>query len=149
MRSVKDMDSTTTWGRLCCFAYLMRGVSNNAKQFESYKKPPEGLQSLFLCSHLSTIEIEILKLTSVCPVQMSMFLIFLSFRNESLLGKRLASVCSVSVEDVPNGVSGLFLAHFPDFMKEMVQFTKAETEDLMKGLDEFTQKLDVVAAVIF
>ena len=42
-----------------------------------------------------------------------------------------------------------FFAHFPDFMKEMVWFKKAETEDLLKGLDEFSQKLDVVNAVIF
>ena len=28
-------------------------------------------------------------------------------------------------------------------------FKKAETEDLVKGLDKFVQKLDVVAAVIF
>ena len=64
-------------------------------------------------------------------------------------GERLASVCSVSVNDVPNGVSGIFLAHFPDLMKGMVWFKKAETEDVVKGLDEFAQRLDVVAAVIF
>ena len=53
------------------------------------------------------------------------------------------------VDDVPNGVSGIFLAHFPDFMKAMVWFKKAKIEDLVKGLDEFTQKLNVVAPVIF
>ena len=31
----------------------------------------------------------------------------------------------------------------------MVWFKKAETKDLIKGLDDFAQKLDVVAAVIF
>ena len=34
-------------------------------------------------------------------------------------------------------------------MKKMVWFEKTETKDLVKGLDEFTQKLDVIAAVIF
>ena len=34
-------------------------------------------------------------------------------------------------------------------MKEMVCFKKVDTEDLVEGLDEFIQKLDVVAAVIF
>ena len=33
-----------------------------------------------------------------------------------------------------NNVSGIFLAHLPDFVKEMVWFKKAETEDLVKGL---------------
>ena len=61
----------------------------------------------------------------------------------------LASVCSVSAEDVPNGVSGSFLAHLPDFMKEIIWFKKAETENLVKGLDEFVQKIEVVADVIF
>ena len=69
--------------------------------------------------------------------------------NKSLQGKRLASACNALVDDVPNGVSGIFLAHFPDFMEEIKWFKKTETEDLMKGLDEFTQKLNVVAAVIF
>ena len=31
MKSVKDMDLTATWRRLCCFAYLLQGVSNQAK----------------------------------------------------------------------------------------------------------------------
>ena len=34
-------------------------------------------------------------------------------------------------------------------MKEMVWFKKAETEDLVKVLDEFVQKFDVAAALIF
>ena len=34
-------------------------------------------------------------------------------------------------------------------MKEIVCLKKAITEDLLKGLDEFAQKLDMVAAVIF
>ena len=68
---------------------------------------------------------------------------------KSPIGKRLASICTVSVEDVPNDVSGIFLAHLPGFMKEMVSFKKAKTEVLVKGLYEFVQKLDVVAAVIF
>ena len=44
-------------------------------------------------------------------------------------------------------VSRIFLTHFPDFMKEMERLKEAE--DLMKGLDELAQKLDVVVAVIF
>ena len=54
-----------------------------------------------------------------------------------------------SVDYVPNGVYGIFLTHLPNFMKKMVWFEKTETKDLVKGLDEFTQKLDVIAAVIF
>ena len=46
-------------------------------------------------------------------------------------------------------VFGIFPAYFPDFMKELVCFKKAKTEVLVKGLDEFVQKLDVVAAVVF
>ena len=33
-------------------------------------------------------------------------------------------------------------------MKEMKWLKKAETEDVMKALDELAQKLDVIAAVI-
>ena len=69
--------------------------------------------------------------------------------NKIPIGKRLTSVCSVFAEDVPNGVSGVFLAHLLDFMKDMVWFKKAEMEDLVKALDKFIQKFDVVAAVIF
>ena len=43
----------------------------------------------------------------------------------------------------------IFVVHIPDFIKEIVWFKKAETEDLVKGLDKFIQKFDVVAAVIF
>ena len=64
---------------------------------------------------------------------MFMIVIFVPCMNESLLGQRLASVCSVSVDVVPNGVSGIFLAHFPDFMEEIEGFKKAQTEDLVKG----------------
>ena len=77
-----------------------------------------------------------------------MIVIFVQCINKSLFGERLASICSVSVNDVPNSVSEIYLAHFPDFMKEMEWFKKVKTEDLVKGLDEFTQKLDVLAAVI-
>ena len=34
-------------------------------------------------------------------------------------------------------------------MKKMVWFKKDKTEDPVKGLDEFIQKLDVIATVIF
>ena len=69
--------------------------------------------------------------------------------NQSLVGKKLARVSSALIDDVPNGVSGIVLAHFPDFMKVMVWFKTAKTEDLVKGFEEFSQKLDVVNAVIF
>ena len=67
------------------------------------------------------IWIETLKLTSGYPFlsQMSMIVIFFPKMNKSLFGKRLASVCSVPVDDVPDGVSGKFLTHFSDFMKEI------------------------------
>ena len=42
-----------------------------------------------------------------------------------------------------------FLTHFSDFMKEMEWLEKAETEDVVKGLDEWAQKLDMIAAFIF
>ena len=32
---------------------------------------------------------------------------------------RLSNTCIVPVDYVSNGVSGIFLTHFPDFMKEM------------------------------
>ena len=59
--------------------------------------------------------------------------------NKNPIGKRLSSICSISAEDVPNGISGIFL----------VWYKKAKTEDLVKSLEEFVQKLDAVAAVIF
>ena len=80
---------------------------------------------------------------------MSMIVIFVPCIKRSLLGKRLASTYSALVDDVPNGVSGNFLAHFPDLMKEMVWFEKVETEEGLKALDECAKKLDVVAAAIF
>ena len=67
---------------------------------------------------------------------MSMIVIFVPRMKSSLFEKRLASVCSVSAADVLNGVFGIFLAHFSDFMKEMEWFKKVETEDLVNGLDE-------------
>ena len=52
--------------------------------------------------------------------------------------EKASQICSVSADDVPNVVSGIFDAHFPDFMKEVVWFKKAETEDVVRGLDKFT-----------
>ena len=66
---------------------------------------------------------------------MSMIVIFVPYMEKSPIGKRQASVCSVSVEDVSNGDSGIFLAHLPDFMKELVWFKKTKTEDLVNGLN--------------
>ena len=151
MRSAKNMDSITSWRRLCCFAYAMKGVANTSKDYKKEEKDPEGFQNIFFCSHLSTILDRNLVADPwlSCLSQVSMIVIFVPCMNESPIGKRLASICSVSAEDVPDGVSGTFLAHLPDFMKEMVWFKKAETEDVVKGLDGFVHKLDVVAAAIF
>ena len=49
---------------------------------------------------------ETLKLTSGCPVYHNANgCDFMPSMNKSLFGKRLVNVCSVSVDDVPNGVS--------------------------------------------
>ena len=64
-------------------------------------------------------------------------------------GEKASQCCSVSVDDVSNGVSEIFLVHLLDFMNNMVWCKKAKTEDLMKGLDKFVPIRDVVAAVIF
>ena len=68
--------------------------------------------------------------------------------NKSLFGKGLANACSVPADDVPDGASGIFFTHFPDFM-EMEWLKNAEIKDVVKGLDKLTQKLDVIAGVIF
>ena len=122
MRSVKDMDSTTCWKWLCCFAHVMKEVANTSKDYEKNEKGQEGFQSLFLCSHLSMVldrnpEAD-LRLS--CLLQISMIVMFVPCMNKSPTGKRLASICSVSVEDVSYGVSEIFLVHLPDFMKKMV-----------------------------
>ena len=103
MKSVKDMDSITSWRRLCCFACIMQGVSNHAKEYKNDEKPPEGFQNIFLCSHLSKFlkrnPEDVLQLYS--SLQMSIIVIFMSCMIESLLEEKLATVCSVSVHDVP------------------------------------------------
>ena len=53
MRSVKDMDSMNTWKMLHCFAFIMKSAFNHAKECKKDEMPQEGLQQLFLCSHLS------------------------------------------------------------------------------------------------
>ena len=148
VRSVKDTDSTTCWKRLYCFAHAMKEVANTSKDCKKDEKYPEIFQSLFLCSHLSTVVYRNPEadLRLSCLLQISMIVIFVLCMKKSYR-KRLDSMCNDSVEDVPNDVSGIFLAHLPDFMKEMAWFKKAKTEDLVKVLDEFIQKLDVVAAV--
>ena len=78
-----------------------------------------------------------------------MTVIFVPCMNKSCIGKRLASICSVSVEDGPSGISGIFLAHLPDFTKVMIWFKKGKTENLVEGIEKFIKELDVVAAVIF
>ena len=84
-----------------------------------------------------------------CLLQISMIVTFVPCMNKSPIRKRLTGICIVSVEDVSNDVSGIFLVHLPDFMKEMVWFKKAKTEDIVKGLDKSVQKIDVITAVIF
>ena len=59
-----------------------------------------------------------------CSSQMSIIVMFVSSMKSSLFGKRLASVCSVSVDDVPNCVSIIFLAQSQDFMMDVEQFKK-------------------------
>ena len=112
MRSVKDMDSTTSWKRSCCFAYVMKGVANTSKDYKKDKKGPEGFKNLFLCSQLSTLldRNSEADLRLSCLLQMSLIVIFVPCMNKCPIEKRLASVCSVSVDNVPNSVSGIFLA---------------------------------------
>ena len=69
-----------------------------------------------------------------CLLQMLMIVMFVPCMNKSPKGKRLASMCSVSAEDVLNGVSGIFLAHLPYFMKEMVWFKKSQKRRTSEGL---------------
>ena len=106
MRSVKDIDSTTSWRRLCCFAYIMKIVFNHAKEYKKDEKPQEGFQQLFLCSCLSTIldRNSEADFRLSCLSQMSMIAIIVPYMNKSPIGKRQASICSVSVNDVPNVV---------------------------------------------
>ena len=40
MISVKDIDSTTCWKRLCCFACNMNGVTNTSKDYKKDEKDP-------------------------------------------------------------------------------------------------------------
>ena len=91
----------------------MKEVANTSKDYKKNEKGPEAFQSLFLCSYLSTVldrnpEAD-LRLS--CLSQMSMIVMYVPCINKSPIGKRLASICSVSAEDVPSGVSGIFLAH--------------------------------------
>ena len=52
MRSVKDMESTTTiWKRLCYFAFVMKAVFNHAKEHKKDEILQEEFQQLLLCSH--------------------------------------------------------------------------------------------------
>ena len=59
---------------------------------------------------------------------MLMIVIFVSSMNKSLFGKRLANAGSVTVDDVPDGVFGIFITHFPDFMMmELLKKLKQKT----------------------
>ena len=104
----------------------MKEVANTSKDYKKNEICPETFQSLFLCSHLLTVlnrNPETDHRLSFL-LQMSMIVIFMLCMNKGLMGKRLASICRVSAEDVLNGVSGIFLAHIPDFIKEMVWFKR-------------------------
>ena len=74
---------------------------------------------------------------------MSMIVILGLSMNKCLFGKRMVNAWIVPVDDVSGGISGMFLTYFPDFMKEMEWLEKTEKEDVVKGLDELAQKLDV------
>ena len=54
MRSVKDMDSTTCWKRLCCFAYVKK-VANMSKDYKKDEKSSSKIPKSILCYHLSMI----------------------------------------------------------------------------------------------
>ena len=114
LKSVKDMDSTTNWRRLCCFAFILRKVYKHADDWESFENRSDQFQGHFACSHSSMILDRILEadLRLSYSSQMSMIVIFVPSMNESLFGKRLASICSVCVDDVPNVVTGIFLPIF-------------------------------------
>ena len=79
VRSVKDVDSTTTWKALCCFAFIMKSVFYHSKEYKKGNKTPEGFQQLIQCSHLSIIQDENLEadLQLSCISQMSMLVIFM------------------------------------------------------------------------
>ena len=38
MKSVKDMDSTTCWKRLCCLAHAMKEIANTSQDYKKDKK---------------------------------------------------------------------------------------------------------------
>ena len=63
--------------------------------------------------------------------------------SKSLIGKRLCSLCSVSINDVPNGVSRIFLAHLPNSFRRWYGL-KRLIDDLVKNLDEFIKKLNEI-----
>ena len=44
---------------------------------------------------------------------------------------------------------GIFLARIPDFLKDIIWFKTAKIEDVVKELDEYSQKPDVIAAIFF
>ena len=71
-----------------------------------------------------------------------------TMRSWAVIPVEEASACSVSVDDVSNGVLELS-HHFSDFMKETEWSKKAETAHVMEILDEFIQKNDMIADVIF
>ena len=108
MKSVKNMDSYKNRIRLCCFAFMLKEISKYEKDSESSENSLDQFQHHFACSHLSTILNGILEADHLlsCLSQTTMIVTFVWSMNKILFGKRLASVCSVSVDDVPDVVSG-------------------------------------------
>ena len=45
-----------------------------------------------------------------------MIIAFLLSMNKSLFGKRLVTACSITIGDVLDGLYGISLIHFPDFI---------------------------------
>ena len=67
MRSVKDMDSTTCWKWLCCFAHVRKEVANTSKDYIKMKKVQRDSKVSFYAPIYQHFWIGILKLTSGCP----------------------------------------------------------------------------------
>ena len=129
MQSVNDMDSSKNWRWLCPFQFILSQFSNDAKDSEHCENPPNQFQRQFICAHLSSILDRNLhaELWLSCISQMLMDVIFVPFYEKNLFGKRLASSFNIPIADVPNGVSEIFLIHFPDFVEDMAWLKKADS----------------------
>ena len=52
------------------------------------------------------------------------------------VGMKLTTACSVPVDDIPDGISSIFLNNDPDFMKEMELMKKAESDENITELEK-------------